>query len=65
MWHLLITCKVLTFTNGDVVSASIVGMSPSLVGFGIHSDLMFTDALHAYNDSRVAVIQLGQRIACL
>jgi hypothetical protein len=40
-------------------------ISPIRADWGIHSELMETVALQACNDSQIAVIQLGQRIAWL
>jgi hypothetical protein len=62
MLHLLIVNRLLWFKRADV---SMTGMSPSLSGLGINYELMDTDAVHAYNDSHIDVIQLGQRMAWL
>jgi hypothetical protein len=65
MRHLLISDRLLCFTRVDVVSAPMIGMSPGLAGRGIHYESMDTDVLHACNDSHIAVIQLGQKMAWL
>jgi hypothetical protein len=57
--------RLLCFTHVDAISVSNIGMSPSLSGWEIHYELMDTEALHACNDSHIAVIQLGQRMVCL
>jgi hypothetical protein len=62
---MLIADRLLCFTCVYDVSASFIRMSPSLSGWGIHSDLMDTEALHECNDSHIASIQLVQRMACL
>jgi hypothetical protein len=65
MRHMLIADRLMSFTCIDAVSASMIGMFPSLVGWGGHSEFMETEALRACNDSHIAVIQLRQRMACL
>jgi hypothetical protein len=55
--------KVLGFMCVDADIASMIGMSPIIAGCGVHSDLMHTDALHACNESHMAAIHLGKRIA--
>jgi hypothetical protein len=60
--HILMAAKVLWFTCVDVVSASMIGMSPILARYRVHSDLMDMYALHACNESHKVIIKLGRRI---
>jgi hypothetical protein len=65
MLHLLIADRFPRFTRVNAVSASMIGMFPSLAGLGIYSELLDIDAFHTCNDSQIAVIKLGQRMAWL
>jgi hypothetical protein len=63
MRHLLIAARSLLFTSADPVNSSMIVVSPMLAGCGIQYEFMATDALHACNDSHIAVIQFKHRIA--
>jgi hypothetical protein len=50
MRHLLIVDRLLCFTRVDAISASMIGISPSLAGWVIHSEMIDTEALHTFNE---------------
>jgi hypothetical protein len=54
----LVVVKVLGFVSVDDGSASIIGMSPIIFGCEVNYELMDMDALHAYKDSWMVIIQL-------
>jgi hypothetical protein len=64
--NLFMAARVLVFMSVvDAVSASIIGTSPILAGCGVHYGLIYIDALRVCRDSKIPVIQFGQRMAGL